>query len=435
MRHNFSRRYFLQKGLAGAVGVSLLGRSRAWAKVSANEKLNIGVIGVHNRAADDLNGVASQNIVAVCDVDDRFLAEASQKFPSAQTYSDFRRMLDRNDLDAVVVGTPDHTHAVATMAALKSGRHVYCEKPLAHTIAEVRAVTREARKRNLVTQMGTQIHAGSNYRRVVELLRSGAIGPVTEVHVWVGAHYGDVKIPTGRPPIPAGLHYDLWLGPVEFRPYEPDYVPFNWRNFWAFGGGSLADMGCHHIDLSHWALDLEHPLSAEAEGPAINSETTPPWMIVRYEYPERKPVPGEIAKPAVKLTWYHGGKRPPHFAQGLLPKWGDGSLFIGERGMLLAGYDRHALLPEKDFAGFVAPPKTIPNSIGHHLEWIEACKGRGAATCRFDYSGPLTEAVLLGNVSFRTGKKITWDSNSMKAKHCREADAFIHHHYRKGWSL
>ena len=421
--------------MAAAAGLSLLRPGRGWAKISANEKLNIGVIGVHNRAAEDLNGVSSQNIVALCDVDDRFLAEAATKFPSATTYTDFRKMLDRNDLDAVVVGTPDHTHAVATMAALKSGRHVYCEKPLAHSIAEVRAVTNEAVKRKLVTQMGTQIHAGSNYRRVVELLQSGAIGPVTEVHVWVNAHYGDVPIPTGAPPVPAYLHYDNWLGPVDFRPYEPDYVPFNWRNFWAFGGGSLADMGCHHIDLSHWALDLHHPISVEAEGPALNAETTPPWLIVRYEYPARQPAPGTIEKPPVKLTWYHGGKRPPHFDENLLPKWGDGSLFIGNKGMLLAGYDRHKLLPEKDFAEFVAPPKSIPNSIGHHNEWIEACKGRGTTTCRFDYSGPLTEAVLLGNVAYRTGRKLQWDSKPMRAIHCREADKFIQYHYRKGWSL
>ena len=435
MKIIISRRNFLRQSLAATAGASLLSRNRLFAKISANEKLNIGVIGVHNRAAEDLNGVASQNIVALCDVDDGFLAQAQSKFPSAKTYSDFRRLLDRNDLDAVVVGTPDHTHAVATMAALKSGRHVYCEKPLAHTIAEVRAVTNEARRRKLVTQLGTQIHAGSNYRRVVELIQSGAIGKVREVHVWVGTSYGNVAVPTDTKPVPAGLHYDLWLGPVEFRPYHPEYLPFTWRNYWAFGGGSLADMACHHIDLPHWALNLNHPDSAEAEGPTVNAETTPPWLIVRYDYAERKPAAGDPGSPAVKLTWYHGGKRPPQFAGGLLPKWGDGNLFVGDKGMLLADYSRHVLLPEKDFAGFTPPAKTIPESIGHHNEWIEACKGRGATTCRFDYSGPLTEAVLLGNVAFRSGKKLQWDQKSMSAPNCPEAEAFIHYHYRSGWSL
>ena len=435
MKNIFSRRAFLRKGLLGAAGISVLSRSRLFARISANEKLNIGVIGVHNRAGDDLNGVSSQNIVALCDVDDKFLTEAASRFPSAQTYSDYRRMLDRKDIDAVVIGTPDHTHAVATMAALKSGRHVYCEKPLAHTIAEVRAVTNEAHKRKLVTQMGTQIHAESNYRRVVELIQSGAIGAVKEVHVWVGTSYGNVKIPVDAPPIPAGLHYDLWVGPVAFRPYHPEYLPFKWRDFWAFGGGALADMACHHIDLPKWALDLGDPVSAEAEGPELNAETTPPWLIVRYQFPARKWAPGEMSKPAVKLTWYHGGKRPPHFAEGLLPKWGDGNLFIGEKGMLLADYSRHRLLPEKDFAGFVAPPKTIPESIGHHNEWIEACKGRGTTSCRFDYAGPLTEAVLLGNVAYRTGKQLDWNSRGMLATNSREAETFIQYHYRKGWSL
>jgi predicted dehydrogenase len=435
MTNALSRRKFLQLGLAGGAGFALLGRRPAFAKVVANEKLNIGVIGTANRAGDDLNGVAGQNIVALCDVDDHYLAKAAARFPSAKTFSDYREMLDRNDIDAVVIGTPDHTHAVATMAALKSGRHVYCEKPLAHTISEVRAVTKEAHKRKLVTQMGTQIHAEPNYRRVVELLRGGAIGPVTEAHVWVGNNYGNVKLPPRSAPVPSHLHYDLWVGPVDFRAYSPDYVPFAWRNFWAFGGGSLADMGCHHIDLSHWALELEHPISVESEGPPLNPETPPPWMIARYEYAGRKSAPGELAKPPLKLTWYHGGKRPPQFDDPAFPKWGNGSLFIGEKGMLLADYGSHKLLPEKDFAGYTPPPKSIPDSIGHHMEWIEACKGRGAALCHFEYSGPLTEAVLLGNVAFRAGQKIEWNSKAMKVSNSREASALLHHQYRKGWSL
>jgi predicted dehydrogenase len=398
-------------------------------KFSANDKLNIGMVGTSNRAAENLSQVSSQKIVALCDVDDRFLEAAAQKYPNAKKYNDFRRLIERNDLDAIVIATADHTHAVATMAALRSGRHVYCEKPLTHSISEARMVAQTARKLKRVTQMGTQIHAGTNYRRVVELVQSGAIGAVREVHVWAGGSFGNKERPKETPPVPPYLHYDLWLGPAEERPYSPEYLPFVWRNWWAFGGGTLADLGCHHVDLSHWALDLRAPLTVEAQGPAVHPESTPVWLIVRYEYPARG------AKPPVNLTWYHGGKRPPHFAEGKLPKWGDGTLFVGEKGMLLAGYDRHVLLPESDFVGFKRPDPFMKDSIGHHKEWIEACKFGGPTTCNFDYSGALTESVLLGNVAFRAGKKLEWDPVHLKAKNCPEADEFIQHHYRRGWSL
>src|SRR5207249_2732578 len=299
---------------------------------------------------DDLKEVSSENIVALCDIDDRYLDAAKQKYPRAKTYNDFRRLLDQRDIDAIVVGTPDHTHAVAAVAALKSGRHVYCEKPLARTVSETRIITDTARKQNRVTQIGTQIHAGSNYRRVVELVQSGAIGPVSEVHVWVSATYGGKDLPKETPPVPPNLHYDLWLGPLDYLPYSPEYLPFKWRNWWAFGGGALADFGCHYMDLPHWALGLRAPLSAEVvAGPPVHPESTPPWLILRYEHPAR----GD--KPPVKLFWYHGGKRPepPVLSAELGEKWkGGGVLFIGSKGNLLADYGNHVLLPEKDFAGF-----------------------------------------------------------------------------------
>jgi predicted dehydrogenase len=414
-----------------ASGVFWIGpsRVRGQEKVGESDKLNIALVGTANQAAWNLGQVASQNIVALCDVDDKFLEAATQKHPKAKKYNDFRRMLEQKEIDAVLVATPDHTHAVATVAALASGRHVYCEKPLTRTISECRIVRETASKHKRVTQMGTQIHAGNNYRRVVELIQSGAIGTVKEAHVWVGRSWGNKERPTETPPVPPHLHYDLWLGPIEERPYSPEYVPYVWRDWWAFGGGSLGDFGCHHMDLSHWALDLRAPLTVEAEGPPVHPESPPAWLIARYEYPAR----GE--KPPVKLTWYHGGKRPPQFAEGNLPKWGDGTLFVGEKGMLLAGYDKHVLLPEQDFADFKRPEPFIKDSIGHHREWIEACKHGGATTCNFDYSGALTEAVLLGNVAYRVGKKLEWDPVSLKAKSCPEADQFIQHKYRAGWSL
>jgi predicted dehydrogenase len=251
MTRSINRRQFIKGATTASAGAWLFSIEAHARKISPNEKLNIGVIGTANRAGDDLREVSSENIVALCDIDDKFLAVAAAKYPGTKKYNDFRRLLDQKNLDAIVVGTPDHTHAVAVVAALQSGRHVYCEKPLARTISEARIIAETARKHKRVTQIGTQIHAGTNYRRVVELVQSGAIGPVREAHVWVSATYGGMDRPKETPPIPANVHYDLWLGPVEYRPYSPEYVPFKWRNWWAFGGGALADFGCHYMDLPH----------------------------------------------------------------------------------------------------------------------------------------------------------------------------------------
>jgi len=429
MTQAVNRRRFIKRSVAATAGLWFVGCRTQPRKQSANDKLNIAVIGVANQGSYNLSNVAGENIVALCDVDDTYLAAAAQKFPQAKTYNDFRRLLDQRDIDAVVVATPDHTHAVAAVAALRSGRHVYCEKPLARTISETRTITEMARRHKRVTQIGTQIHAGTNYRRVVELVQSGAIGAVREVHVWVAASYGGKNRPKGEL-VPKNIHYDLWLGPVEHRPYSPEYLPFNWRHWWAFGGGALADFGCHYLDLPHWALGLTHLLSAEVvDGPPVDSESTPPWLIVRYEYPAR----GD--RPPVTLTWYHGGKQPSLLGSELTAKWKSGVMFVGGKGMLLSDYGRHLLLPEKDFKGFVPPPPFIKDSIGHHKEWIEACKSGGPTTCGFEYSGPLTEAALLGNVAFRTGRRLEWDWRLMKAANARESDAFVYHHYREGWKI
>ncbi len=431
MKNHFSRRQFIAKGSAATAGLFFIGKSSSFGrnKISPSEKLNIGVIGVEHRAAEDLKGVASQNIVALCDINDTYLEGAAKKYPGAKTYSDFRKLLEQKDIDAVVIGTPDHTHAVATVAALRSGRHVYCEKPLTHTISEARIVAETTKKYKRVTQMGNQIHASNNYRRVVELIQSGAIGEVREVHVWVDAVYGNIGKPVPGP-VPANVHYDLWLGPIEPHPYCPKYLPVTWRNYWAFGGGTMTDFCCHHMDLSHWALDLRAPLTVEAQGPALDAIEVPTWMIVEFNYPARG------SKPPVKLVWYQGGKRPP-FPECSRESWNDnGTLFIGENGKKLqSSYGNHRLLPEAGFAGFTPPQPFIPNSIGHHEEWILACKTGGPTTSNFDYAGALTEAGLLGNVAFRVGKKIEWDSKKLRAKNCPEADQYIQHQYRKGWKI
>jgi predicted dehydrogenase len=428
----FTRRRFLQATAAAGALSFWSGLPRALAKNdSPNERLHVGVIGVANQGAYDLREVAGAGaaIVALCDVDERQAGRARTQFPQAKFYPDYRQMIDQKGIDAVVVATPDHVHAFATMAALKAGLHVYCEKPLTHTVHEARLVAQTAAKQKRVTQMGTQIHAEKNYRRVVELIQSGAIGPVHEVHAWVGRSWGGAKRPKDEPPIPAGLHYDLWLGPAPYRPYHPRYLPRNWRSWWDFGGGTLTDMACHYLDLPYWALGLRHPTKVSAEGPPADPEAAASWVIVRYEFPAL----GE--QPPVQVTWYDGGKRPPHFAEGKVPPWrGDGVLFVGAKGMLLADYTKHRLLPESQFAGFKPPAPTIPDSIGHHKEWVEACKSGGPTTCNFNYSGALAETVLLGAVSYRLGKPFTWDAANLKASE-PEAERFLRGEYRKGWTL
>ncbi len=435
--YRITRRQFLTRATATAAGFWLGAPHllRAQGAIAANDKLNVGIVGVAGQGGfsiDQLKGIT--NIVGLCDVDEVKLAAAAQRFPGAKTHRDFRRLVDQPGLDAIVVATPDHTHAVASMAALESGRHLYCEKPLTRTVSEARLVTETARRLKRVTQIGTQIHAGGNYRRVVELIRSDAIGEVTDVHVWVNSTYGGRDLPKDTPPVPKGFDWDLWLGPVRERPYHPEFAPFAWRNWWHFGGGSLADFGCHFMDLPFWALDLHHPTSVEAEGPAVHAESTPPWLIVRYEFPAR--VKAGAKWSPVKLTWYHGGKYPEQLVTPEQHKqWGSGVLFIGRKGMLLADYGRHVLLPEKDFAGFVKPKPFIKDSIGHHREWVEAIQLGGSTTCRFDYSGPLTETALLGNVAYRAGRKLEWNFEQMKATNCPEADAFLQHQYRAGWKI
>jgi len=431
-RLNFNRRDFLRISGAGAAALS----SGVWSELAAaesaspNEKLNIGCIGTANRAAGDIDGVQSQNIAALCDVDKNYLDRAAAKFPNARTYADYREMLDKekDKIDAVVVGTADHHHAPASIRAIRAGKHVYCEKPLTHTVQEARVVAEAAKAKGLATQMGTQIHAEDNYRRVVEIIESGAIGPVGEVHVWVGKAWGGGERPQGSQDPPPTLAWDLWLGPAPVRPFWPGiYHPGNWRRWWDFGTGTLGDMACHYMDLPFWALKLRHPTSCEAEGPPVHPETCPLGLIVRYEFPKR----GDL--PPVKFTWYDGNLIPHEVAGEKVP--GSGVMFIGSEGKMYANYGSYKLFPAEKFANFKPPAQTIPKSIGHHNEWIKACKDGSPTTCNFDYSGALTEAVLLGNVAYRVGKKLDWDAKSLKATNCPEADKFISKDYRKGWEI
>ena len=433
MFHRSSRRELLKSSALASVGFWVSSRAPA-ASRSPNEKLNIGVIGAGGRGAADTAGVSgSENIVALADVNEKNLDGAAKNFPQAKKYFDWRELVEQKGLDAVIVATTDHTHALATVAAMRHGLSVYCEKPIGHSVHEARVVreTYLANKDKIATQQGTQIHATDNYRRVVELVQGGAIGPVREAHVWCSRVGPCPKRPEDKPEVPKNIHWDLWLGPAPQRPYHPSYFGgcMAWEQRWDFGNGCIGDMGSHLIDLPFWALKLGHPLTAEAEGDVKSDESYPHWLKARWEHPAR----GDM--PPVKLFWYDGVQRPESPPGQDLQKWGIGVLFKGDNGMLVADYGRYVLLPEDKFKGFKAPPQTIPRSLGHYREWIQGCKTGSPTLCNFDYAGLLVENNLLGTVAFRVGKKLTWDAEKLKAVDCPEADRFIRRQYREGWTI
>lgn len=439
-RNHFDRRNFLTRSLAASAAAATWGGvhvnpTPSKAADSPNERLNLVAIGATNRAGANIAGCKSENIIAIADVDANLLAKGTSEYPDAKGYRDFRVMLEKeaDRIDGVLVGTPDHTHAPAAAMALRMNKHVYCEKPLTHTVHECRVLSDLAKANRLVTQMGTQIHAGANYRRVVELIQSGAIGPVQEVHVWVPTDYSGGKFTTDTP-TPAGLDWDLWLGPCAKRPYSDGVHPFHWRRFWDFGTGSLGDFGCHYMDLPFWALGLRAPSRVAARGPEADPVSPPQWLIVDYDFPAR----GDM--PPVRMTWYDGGKSPDLLGQlkdpeGKALDWKSGQLFVGRNGMLISDYGRHLLLPGETYADFNRPEPTIPESIGHHAEWLQAIRTAGPTTCNFDYSGALTEAVLLGVVAYRSGDTIQWDAKNLRVTNSESAQQLIHKEYRKGWDL
>jgi predicted dehydrogenase len=436
MTANMKRRDFLK--LAGAGGLLAAFPTPALLRAqNVNSKLNVACIGIGSRGADNVNGVSGENIVALCDIDENVLNTNKERFPQAKLFRDFRKMYDEaaKDFDAVVVSTPDHTHAAAAIRGMKLGKHCYCEKPLAHNVKEIRDMMAIAQEKKLATQMGTQIHAEDNYRRVVELVRAGAVGAIKEVHVWCGSRWGGRPFETDTPDVPANIDWDLWLGPAPERSYHPQYFGGSWRCFWTFGNGTLGDMACHYMDLPFWALHLDAPKTVEAfseEKPT--SEVAPGQLRVEYTFAERQ-IRSSV-RPAVTLNWYDGGLQPAILKEKGLPEdWGAGVLFVGDGGLLLADYGRRLLFPQDKFADFKAPEKTIPDSVGHHQEWINACKIGSPTTCNFGYSGTLAQTVLLGAVAFRTGKKLEWNPTTMTATNCPEAEQYLSRSYRKGWEV
>lgn len=413
-----------------------------------NSKIDVAIVGCGGRGEGNMGEVAkTEYITALCDVDGNRLGKAAAKHKEARTFTDFRKLFDNpKGFDAVVVSTCEHTHVYPTLAALKLGKHVYCEKPLTHNIYEARLVREAAAKAKVTTQMGVQIHATDNYRRVVELIQGNVIGPVKEVHVWVSRAWGlqskeasdrnkDIVYVTDRPAkadqVPKTLDWALWLGPAADRPFNNVYFPGpKWYRWWDFGNGTMSDLGSHRNDLPFWALKLQAPLTVEAQSEIKpHAEIAPATMSATYEYAAR----GDL--PAVTLTWYQGETKPKIWTDGGIPKQGDGVLFIGEKGMLLADYFNFKLLPEKQFADVKLPEPTLPRVKGHHEEWLEAIKAGKKSSCDFEYSGWLTEANHLGNVAYRVGKKLEWDPVKMKATNTADADQYIKRSYRKGWEL
>jgi len=437
--HRLKRRDFLRRSAAGALlglgagafpaPVLAQSDSPQAQSGSPNERVNLAVIGVANRGAVLLELVQHQNIVALCDVDARHLGQAAARFPKARRFTDFRIMLQemQQRIDAVIVASTDHTHLPASVMAMRLGKGVYCEKPLGHNIREVRLATQVAQRYGVPTQMGNGAHSGYNYRSVAAMIKAGVIGRVSEVHAWCDQAWAPGYRPAATPPVPAYMNWDLWLGPAPVRPYHPCYHPMAWRNWWDFGNGRLGDMGCHMIDLPFTALDLKYPVSVEAMGPKPNPESSPPWLICKWNFPAR----GEL--PPVELTWYDGDKRPALQREHHMPDYPEGVLFVGSEGMLIADYGRMKLYPEAKFAG-VARPRLEPG-LGHMEEWLAACKAGGPTGTHFGYSGPLTETVLLGTVAHRVGRKIKWDGANLRVTNDAEANALIHRPAREGWAL
>ena len=440
------RREFLKGGALAGAGLVVIGTRTLAAeapgekKQAPSDKLNMAIVGAGGRGGSNMGSVGGENVVALCDVNDNNMAKAKERHPNAKTYADWRKLMDdAKDFDAVVCSTADHTHALVSVAAMKLGKSVYCEKPIGHSVHEARTVreTYLKNKGKIATQQGTQIHAGGNYRRVVELVQGGAIGPVRECHVWCSRRGPCPKRPTDEKAVPEWFHWDLWLGPAPARPYHPAWHSggcMGWEQWWDFGNGCIGDMGSHLIDLAFWALKLEHPLTAEADGdpkctdPLIK-DAYPHWLKVCWEHPAR----GDM--PPVKLYWYDGPERPPSPEGQDLSKWGIGLLFIGDKGKIVCDYGKRILLPEADFKDFKPPAETIPPSPGQHQEWVLGCKKGTPTLCNFDYAGLLIENNLLGTVAYRLGKKLEWDAENLKAKNAPEADPLIRRKYREGWTI
>ena len=441
------RRNFLESAAAASALLFLPRHLVAGARAAApSEKLNIAGIGVGGMGAVNLENLSSQNIVALCDVDLNYAAPTIAKHPGARIWTDYRQMLEKQkDIDAVVIATPDHTHAVIAMAAIRAGKHVYCQKPLCHDIREARALAQAAAAANVATQMGIQGHSDEGLALICEWIWDGAIGEVRDVDAWCSLTYypwghaywssrwGGAR-PGDTPPLPDKLDWDLWLGPAPQRPYHPAYHPGVWRCWWDFGNGMMGDRGAHTLDSVVSALKLGPPASIEATSTDRNPETHPIGAIVTFRFPAR----GNL--PPVKLTWYEGLRppRPPELEDDRpMPKEG-GALFRGTKGIVMCGVygESPRLIPEAAMKAYARPPKTLPRVKGtHEMDWVHAAKEGRQPGAHFGYSGPLTETCLLGNIAKRVDARIEWDAANMQVTNLPEANNFVRAEYRPGWTL
>jgi len=436
---SISRRRVL-KGSAAALGFYFVPRRvlGGSGKTAASDKLNVAGIGVGGKGYSDVRGMAGENIVALCDVDERRAARSFRDFPHARRFKDYRVMLEKmaRDIDVVTVSTPDHHHAPASLLAMELGKHVFCQKPLTHSVYEARLMSERARQTRLATIMGIQGHCSETARLICEMIWAGWIGDVKELHYWTNRPIWPQGIdrPKETQPVPKGLDWDLWLGPAPVRPYHEAYLPFKWRGWWDFGTGALGDIGCHAIAAAFWALDLGHPTSIEARTSPVNSETAPKWSILTYRFPPGT-MPNGRKRPAIKLTWSDGGKLPPRPAElEKTRKMGSGGhMIVGTAGTIFNG----RIIPDGKFKDLMKtpPPRTLPRSPGIYQEFIRACKGGEPTVADFKFSGALTEMVLAGNLAVRTGRTILWDGPNMRCTNVPEANQYVRRPYRKGWTL
>ncbi len=451
------RRRFLASAAAATTAFTIVPRHVLGGQgvTAPSDKLHIAAVGVGGMGKNNVAKCETETIVALCDVDFELADPVFKKYPNAKTYKDYRVMLDeQKDIDAVIVATPDHSHAVIAMAAMERKKHVYVQKPLTHSVAEARLLTETARKHGVASQMGNQGHSGEGIRLVCEWVWDGAIGHVREAHAWTNRPVWpsgiEVDRPKEAPPVPATLDWDLWIGPAQPRPYNPTYHPAKWRAWWEFGTGSLGDMGCHIVDPLFWALKLKYPVSVEAnvskywhaffEETKPKNEMFPRSTIVRFKFPPRE------GMPEVSVTWWDGGLMPPRPA-GFEPgrRMGDddgGILLIGEKGAIMTGcYSESPRIgPESLMRKYTRPRRMlerIPEGPdGHEQDWIRACKGGRPATSNFEYSGPLSETILMGNLAVRfPDRELQWNGAAMEVTNDKDANAYVRREYREGWRL
>jgi predicted dehydrogenase len=441
MKKQVSRRRFMQQvAAAGMAAPFIMPRLGMAAPLSG--KLQHAGIGVGAQGAYDLGNISSHDrvqVVALCDIDAINLERAAERYPDARLYRDWREMLEKEEdnIDSVNVSTPDHTHAPASMTAIRKGKHVFCEKPLTHEVYEARKVTEAARKYGVATQMGNQIHSHKFYRTAVQWVQEGAIGKVNEWHSWTACLFptGDKQRPKGADPIPEHVDWDLWIGTAPERPYKGEvYHPFQWRKWRDFGGGATGDFGCHIFDPVFTALGVKDPISIRSEAECVCQETHPEWVVTDYVFPGTEMTSGDT----INASWRDGGKQPdtslsPHFPEGYaLPP--SGSMLIGEEGTLVIPHvGPPKLYPEEKFKNY---PQPELEEVSHYHDFVEAALGNSVAGCNFDYAGPLAESVLLSNIANRfPGETLEWNAEKLKFTNSRKANKYLKRKYRRGWKV